>query len=126
MHAVLRSPDVVGDITLDMVFAAKRFTDANPAHVKAFLTAQRTANALIKRDPQKATELFIQNSGSKVNPEEILGVLRDPQTKFETAPHGFMQYVDFMHRAGTIKTVPKDWKEAFVPELDETGSWAAA
>ncbi|HYZ64215.1 MAG TPA: ABC transporter substrate-binding protein [Acetobacteraceae bacterium] len=122
VHAVLRSPDVLGDITLDMVFGAKRFTSANPGHVKAFLAAQRAANELIKREPARATELFIQNSGSKVDPESILGVLRDPQTRFETAPHGFMKYVDFMQRAGTIRTVPKDWKEAFVPELEEAGS----
>jgi len=57
-----------------------------------------------------------------VDPESILGVLRDKQTRFETAPHGFMKYVDFMQRAGTIRVVPKDWKEAFVPELDESGS----
>ena len=122
VHAVLRSPDVVGDITLDMVFAAKRFTDANPGHVKAFLAAQRAANALIKADPDRATALFVQNSGSKVDPESILGVLRDPQTRFETAPRGFMKYVDFMQRAGTIRAVPKTWHEAFVPELEEQGS----
>jgi sulfonate transport system substrate-binding protein len=122
VHAVLRSPDVVGDITLDMVFGAKRFTAANPGLVKAFLAAQRAANGLIQQDPAKATALFIQNSGSKVDPESILGVLRDKQTRFETAPHGFMKYVDFMQRAGTIRVVPKDWKEAFVPELDEAGS----
>jgi NitT/TauT family transport system substrate-binding protein len=122
VHAVLRSPDVVGDITLDMVYGTKRFADANPGQVKAFIAAQRAANEIIRTDPERATALFVQNSGSKVNPDEILGVLRDPQTKFDTAPHGFMRYVDFMHRAGTIKTVPESWKDAFVPELDESGS----
>lgn len=122
VHAVLRSPDVLGDITLDMVFGAKRFTAANPGHVKAFLAAQTEANALIASDPARATELFIQNSGSKVNPAEITDVLKDPQTKFDTIPHGFMQYAAFMQRAGTIKTVPKDWQDAFVPELQGDGS----
>lgn len=117
IHAVLRSPDVLGDITLDMVFAAKRFADGNPGLVKAFLAAQRAANDLIRSDPERATALFIQNSNSKIKPADILGVLRDPQTGFDLIPHGFMQYVDFMHRAGTIKTVPADWQAAFVPEL---------
>ncbi len=122
VHAVLRSPDVAGNITLNMVFAAKRFTTANPRHVRAFLAAQRAANALIAGDPVEAARLFIRNSGSKVNPESILGVLRDKQTRFETAPHGFMKYVDFMQRAGTIRVVPKAWDESFVPELEEAGS----
>jgi NitT/TauT family transport system substrate-binding protein len=122
IHAVLRSPDVLGDITLDMVFGAKRFTAANPGHVRAFLAAQREANALIAADPARATALFVQNSGSKVDPAQIETVLRDPQTRFDTQPHGFMRYAEFMHRAGTIRAMPKDWREAFVPELDGTGS----
>ncbi len=122
IHAVLRSPDVLGDITLDMVFGAKRFTAANPGHVRAFLAAQKEANGIIAKDPARATALFIQNSGSKVDPAQIEAVLRDPQTKFDVIPHGFMKYVDFMQRAGTIRTVPKDWREAFVPELEGAGS----
>ncbi len=122
IHAVLRSPDTLGDITLDMVFGAKRFTSANPGHVKAFIAAQAEANDLIASNPAEATRLFIQNSGSKVDPAEIIDVLKDRQTKFDILPHGFMQYVDFMHRAGTIKVVPAAWHDAFVPELEGAGS----
>ena len=122
VHTVLRSPDYIGDITLDMVFGAKRFTAANPGHVRAVIAAQGEANAMIAGDPAEAVRLFIQNSGSKLDPGEIEPVLRDPQTRFDTAPHGFMQYVDFMHRAGTLKTVPGTWHDAFVPELEVEGS----
>lgn len=122
VHAVLRSPDTLGDITLDMVYGTKKFADGNPGLVRAFLAAQAEANDIIAKDPAQATALFVQNSGSKVNPAEIEGVLRDPQTRFSTLPHGFMQFVAFMQRAGTIKTVPKDWREAFVKELEGNGS----
>lgn len=122
VHAVLRSPDTLGDITLDMVYGTKKFADGNPGLVRAFLAAQAEANDIIVKDPAQATALFVQNSGSKVNPAEIEGVLRDPQTRFSTLPHGFMQFVAFMQRAGTIKTVPKDWREAFVKELEGSGS----
>jgi NitT/TauT family transport system substrate-binding protein len=122
VHAVLRSPDTLGDITLDMVYGTKKFADGNPGLVRAFLAAQAEANNIIAKDPAQATALFVQNSGSKVNPAEIEGVLRDPQTRFSTLPHGFMQFVAFMQRAGTIKTVPKDWREAFVKELEGSGS----
>jgi NitT/TauT family transport system substrate-binding protein len=122
VHAVLRSPDVLGEITLDMVSGAKRFTGANPGHVRAFLAAQAEANAIIANDPARATQLFIQNSGSKIDPAEIEDVLKDPQTRFDTLPHGFMQYVSFMQRAGTIRTVPTEWREAFVSELQGDGS----
>ncbi len=122
IHAVLRSPDALGDITLDMVYGTKRFADANPGHVGAFLAAQAEANQLIAQDPAQATALFIRNSGSKINPAEIQDVLKDPQTKFDTLPHGFMRYVEFMQRGGTIKIVPKAWHDAFVPALTGDGS----
>ena len=122
IHAILRSPDTLGDITLDMVYAPKRFTNPNPGIVKAFIAAQQEANALIASDPARATALFIQNSGSKLDPAELQAVLKDPQTKFDTLPHGFMQYVAFMQKSGAIKTIPNDWHEAFVPELTGQGS----
>ncbi len=80
------------------------------------------ANALIRHDPARATALFIHNSGSKIDPASIQAVLANPQTRFETGPHGFMRFVDFMQRAGTIRAVPKTWQEAFVPELEDLGS----
>lgn len=122
VHAVVRSPDVVGDITLDMVYGAKRFTAANPGVVAAFIAAQREANAMIAGDPAGVTALFVRNSGSKVDPAEIEAVLRDPQTKFDVLPHGFMEYVAFMQQAGSIRVVPATWHEAFVPELEGVGS----
>ena len=105
-----------------MVYAARRFTAANPGHVAAFIAAQGEANALIATSPAEATRLFIQNSGSKIDPAEIAAVLTDPQTRFDTLPHGFMRYVAFMQRAGTIRATPKNWHEAFVPELTGEGS----
>lgn len=122
IHTVLRSPDVVGDITIDMVFGARRFTSANPRLVRAFLAAQREANALIASNPGEAAALFIRNSGTKVDPAEIVRLLRDPETRFDTTPHGFMQFARFMLRAGTIRMAPKDWRDAFVPELEGDGS----
>ncbi len=44
-------------VSLDMVSGAKRFTAANPGHVRAFLAAQAEANKLIADDPARATQL---------------------------------------------------------------------
>ncbi len=99
VHAVLRSPDTLGDITLDMVYGTKRFADGNPGLVKAFLAAQAEANALISTDPARATALFIQNSGSKVDPAEITGVLQRPADEVR---HGAARVhgVRVVHAAG--------------------------
>jgi NitT/TauT family transport system substrate-binding protein len=123
IHAVINSVDVVGDITLDMVFGAKRFTDANPGLVACYLAAQEEANVLIRDNPTDAAAAFAQNSRAKVDPHEVVAMLADPQTVFETTPRGVMQYVAFMQRADTIRTVPTAWAELFVPQLrDREGS----
>ena len=114
---VVNSVDVIGNITLDVVFAAKRFVDANPQMIKAFLAAQEEANQLIAARPEQAADIFVQSSKVKVSTEEVLSILKDKDTRFSTTPDKVMDFVDFMALAGSIKTKPKDWKELFIPQL---------
>ena len=44
-------------------------------------------------------------------------MLADPGLQFTTTPNGLMQYVEFMSRAGTIKTRPAKWSALCVPEM---------
>ena len=54
IHRVIAASEVLGRSTLDVVFAPKRFADANPATVAAFLAAMDEANALIASAPEAA------------------------------------------------------------------------
>ena len=114
---VVNSVDVIGNITLDVVFAPKRFVDANPQMIKAFLAAQDEANQLIASQPERAADIFVQSSKIKVSSEEILSILKDKDTRFSSTPDKVMDFADFMALAGSIKTRPKDWKELFIPQL---------
>ena len=51
IHRVIAASEVLGDATLDVVHAPRRFVDANPATTAAFLAAMDAANALIAADP---------------------------------------------------------------------------
>jgi NitT/TauT family transport system substrate-binding protein len=117
VHRVLNSVDVLGNITLDVVFAPKRFTDANPKLVQAFLAALEEANALIARDKRQAAEIFVASSKVKVSVDETLKMLEDPDTRFSTTPNGIMEFVDFMHLAGSIKLKAASWKDLFIEPL---------
>ncbi len=117
IHRVVNSVDVIGNITLDVVFAPKRFIEANPKLIVAFLAAQEEANALITANPQLAAEIFVKSSKVKVATDEVLAMLVDKDTQFSTTPNRVMNFADFMHLAGTIKNRPKDWKELFIPQL---------
>src|SRR5207247_9270938 len=53
VHRVLSTVDVLGNITLDMTYATRRFYEANPKLCGAFIAAMEAANALIARDKKK-------------------------------------------------------------------------
>lgn len=117
VHRVANSVDVIGNITLDVTFAPKRFVDANPKTTSAFLAALEEADAFINKDRQGAAEIFVKSSQVKVSVEEVLEMLNDKDTQFSTTPSKVMDFADFMHLAGTIKVKPATWTELFIPEL---------
>jgi NitT/TauT family transport system substrate-binding protein len=117
VHRVLNSVDVLGNITLDVVFAPKRFTDANPKLTQAFLAALEEANALIARDKKLAADIFVNSSKVKVAVDETVKMLEDPDTRFSTTPTGIMDFAEFMHLAGSIKLKPASWKDLFIEPL---------
>ena len=117
IHRVMSSLDVLGPITLDVVFAPKRFVDQNPKLMAAFLAAQDEANAFIASDRRGAAEIFVKSSPVKVTVEEVVRMLDDPGTRFSTTPTGVMEFATFMARAGSIKSKPAAWTDMFMPAL---------
>jgi NitT/TauT family transport system substrate-binding protein len=117
VHRVVNSVDVIGNITLDVTFAPKRFVDANPKTTTAFLAALDEADAFIEANKQAAAEIFVKSSKVKVSADEVLTMLNDKDTRFSTTPEKVMDFADFMHLAGTIKTKPANWGDLFLPEL---------
>jgi NitT/TauT family transport system substrate-binding protein len=114
---VLNSVDVLGNITLDVVFASKPFVDANPKTLASFLAALDEANETIAKNIDGAADIFVRASKVKVSKEEVVEILKDPDTRFSATPNGVMNFADFMHRAGTIKVKPASWSDLFVPAL---------
>lgn len=117
VHRIANSVDAIGQITLDVVFGSKRFVDANPKITAAFLAALEEADELITSDRDKAAEIFVRSSKTKVTKEEVVEILADRDTKFSTTPEGVMNYADFMSLAGTIKQKPATWSDMFIPAM---------
>ncbi|QDL36150.1 ABC transporter substrate-binding protein [Rhodoferax sediminis] len=112
---VLNSSDLLGNITLDVVFAPRQFTEANPKLTAAFMAAQEEANAYIAANRKGAAETFLRISKIKMTQPEVEQILADKDTQFSTTPDGLMNYVTFMDKAKTIKTRPAKWSDMFVP-----------
>ncbi|ALK98410.1 nitrate ABC transporter substrate-binding protein [Massilia sp. WF1] len=115
IHRILNSSELLGNITLDVVFAPKHFTETNPKLTQAFMAAQEEANAYIAANRKGAAEIFLRVSKVKMNQAEVEQILADPDTQFSTTPTGMMEYVSFMSKARTIKTSPANWTDLFVP-----------
>ena len=44
-------------------------------------------------------------------------MLDDPDTHYTIAPEGAMKYAEFLHRIGTLRNKPADWKDLFFPPV---------
>ena len=114
---VLSTSDLLGNITVDVVFSLKQFTEQNPKLTQAFMAAQEEANAYIAKDKKGAAETFLRVSKMKLTQADVETMLADRDTLFSTTPDGIMQYVQFMSLAGTIKTKPAKWSDLFVADF---------
>ncbi|MFG1261868.1 MULTISPECIES: ABC transporter substrate-binding protein [Xanthobacter] len=117
VRRVANSVDILGRLTMDVTFAPKRFVDANPKVVQAFLDALDEADQFIAKDKAAAAEIYVRSSKVKTTQQEVLEMLEDKDTWFSTTPEGIMKIADFMHLAGSIKAKPASWSDLFVPQL---------
>ena len=117
-HRVLSSYDVLGGPhTFNVVWTTQKFHDDNPKVYAAFLTALNEAMALIKSDPKRAAAIYIDEEKSKLSPEFVEQMIRDPENVFTTMPQKVMKYAEFMHKIGAIDNMPKTTSEIFFPEF---------
>lgn len=119
VHTVMSSDDVMkGSTTFTMLSTTNAFRERNPRVVAAVLAALEEANQSIRDDVKKATEMLLTSTTeSGFSAEELLEVVSDPAVKFTTTPENVMKYAEFMHRAGTIKTLPASWRDLFFDEI---------
>ncbi len=125
VHKVISSIDVFKGASSFLVLCApKRFAERNEPLAKAVVAAMGDAFALIKNDPRKAAEIYLEVEKSKfLDVAAVEALLRDPDNGFGLAPQGLMTYAGFMHRQGEIKAMPTKWQDVFLPYVhDQPGS----
>jgi len=118
-HAVLKSYDTLGGQTTNgVVLMARRFRDANPKVTSAAYAAFAEASEIINKDPRHSAEVYIRMTNEKRSGvTEMAAMISDPDNAWTTTPQNAMRYVEFMHKVGTLKKLPGDWKDMFMPEV---------
>ena len=123
IHRVASSRETLGDLPVIMAHTTRRFHDANPKLVGAFLAALDEACGFITADKPAAAKLYAAAANVKTSDELVLRILEDPENRFSTTPVGMLRFASFLHAVGTLKAAPADWKALFFPELhDRQGS----
>jgi NitT/TauT family transport system substrate-binding protein len=121
---ILSSYDILGGpSTFNLVWCKQEFRDKNPKTYAAVVAGLKEAMQFIKEKPDQAAEIWAKAENSKLNPDLIKKIVKDPENDFTVAPKNVMSYVNFMYKIKSIKEKPADWKELFFPELhDQQGS----
>ena len=119
VHAVLKSYDTLGGPTTNgVVFMAKKFRDANPKVTSAVYAAFEEVSEFIKKEPRQSGEIYIRMTNEKRSgPDDMAKMISDPDNVWATKPLNAMRYVEFMNKVGTVKKVPADWRDLFMPEV---------
>ncbi len=117
-HVVFSSYDVLGGPhTFNVVWTTQEFHDKNPKVYAAFLAALDQAMTLIRTDPKRAAAIYIDEEKSKLAPDFVEKMIRDPENVFTTTPQKVMKYAAFMRKIGAIDKLPKSWSDLFFPEI---------
>ena len=123
VHRIFSTSEILGPITIDVVYAARRFADANPRIMEAFVAAMDEASESIAPDKSGAADAFLRQSEVSMKKEAVLELLNDPETSFATTPEGVMAYAKFLGQIGAIKVVPEKWSDMFIAQIgDRHGS----
>ena len=119
IHVVLKSYDVLGGPHMNgVLITTKRFHDDNPKLYAAVIAAQQDANALIKRDPAKAAEIYLRLANDKKNSlEAMTRMVSDPDFDYTIVPLKVAMFADFMQRVGRLPAKPDSWRDLFFPEI---------
>lgn len=116
-HVVLRSQDVIGGpLTQSMFFTTTKFAEANPKVIEAVRAATAEALDLLHGDTRAALEIYKEVTGDKTSLDELLELMKQPgMMDYALEPQGTMKVAQHLHDIGTLKTMPKSWKDYFLP-----------
>ena len=119
VRTIMTTDDVMkGSTTFTMLSTTSAFHETNPKALAAVLAALEESTRMIREDHRMAADAIRSSTTeSGFSLEELMDVIGDPAVKFTTTPENVMKYAEFMHRTGTIKTLPASWKELFFPEI---------
>ena len=115
IHRVISSYDVLGGpATFTALWSSAAFVTNNPQTKNAILQALSEAMNMIARDPKLAATTYIQQGGDiNLSEGEIIGMLTNPEHRYQPQPLNIMKIANFMYLTGKIRNRPTDESSLF-------------
>jgi NitT/TauT family transport system substrate-binding protein len=118
VRPILTSTEIKGkDSTAAAVTVTEGFVEDNPKVTQAVLDGLDEATQLIRTNPKRAAEIYLQAESVKLSQQEVETILKDGSTTYDVAPQGVLDYAQMMQQQGFMKAVPTSWDEVFLPLL---------
>jgi NitT/TauT family transport system substrate-binding protein len=114
-HLVMTSDDFLAPGSSSVVvYTPARFHDGNPKLFAATAQAFEDAIAFINAHPREAAEIYLAREPQKHGVDWIEKMIRDPKLiTYDSTPRGLQEHAEFMHKIGTLKNKPDNWKDLF-------------
>jgi NitT/TauT family transport system substrate-binding protein len=119
IRTIQSSDDVMGgSTTFTMVSTTAKFYQESPKAYRAFLSALKEAQQMIRSDPKGSIEVLIASMGGKspLSEEELLAILQRPNMKYTSVPENVLKYASFMHEIGSTASKPDSLADLFFEE----------
>jgi NitT/TauT family transport system substrate-binding protein len=122
-HIVLKSYDVLGGpASATVLYATEKFRRDNPKTYKAFVDALAEAAQLVRKDPERAADIFIRTNQSGIDRKLLLGIIKNPEVDYKLTPQNTYALAEFMHRVGAIKNKPASAKDYFFDDAQNAAA----
>ncbi len=113
-RVVLNSYDVQGGpATSSALYATERFYRDSPKTYAAFVDALDEAAKFITDNPEKAADIYLRDTNSRLDRDLLLKVIKSPEVTFKVEPQNTLGLGRFMQSVGAIKNEPKALEDYF-------------
>ncbi|HWL28349.1 MAG TPA: ABC transporter substrate-binding protein [Burkholderiaceae bacterium] len=121
-HKVLSSYDILGGPSSSTVlFSTSKFHAEQRKVYDAFVDALQEAERFVAAHPEDAADIYIRNTGAKIERDFLNRILKDADIEYKTVPQNTYALAEFMHKVGAIKHRPASWQDYFFEDTRTAG-----
>ena len=118
LRTITTAYEIMGGPTTGLNFSSsEKFRSENPKVFAAVNAAYIEAFEWVNADKRRAAKLYIEmTKEKKLTEDELTQSYTSGDIEFTRVPSRVGQFVEFMHKVGSVKTKPASWRDLYFPE----------